>query len=505
MSAHPADMLRRGPGYFVLAGALYLIAILPIVMAEFPPLLDYPNHIARLDILLDYRTDPYFRTYYEIDTFLIPNIGFEIFGYPIGLLFGAETGGRILLCLLVAMFSGSVLLLNYAIFRQLLLFPLSIFLFVYNKAFLFGFMSYLAGLSLGIALIATWILTAGRGNSPLRIGGFILFALLVYFSHLHAFLSVCVFIGLYEITGFVQAMRDGKARPADLMIRAIPFLLPLAVFAASSTFENQGGAFAWGSLADKVRSGVSTVFRNYNLPLDLALAGAFTALYLFALASRRLVIDFRVAVVLAFSCVLFLLMPSVALSSSGADWRFALFILCIALGGARLSDENARFAQAVLIGLAAVFVVRMAVVQLYWAEGNAAHADVAALIDELPPGARVTPVHMTSRANPTTYHPMLVHASAMAVTRRSAYVSTIFAGKGVQVINVRKSADPDYAYAASLHIRMPGEVNAYLQSLDPGRFDYILLTHPEFLQGDDMAGFTLVAGNGHARLYRIDR
>jgi hypothetical protein len=498
------DLFRQRPAYFILAAALFLGSILPIILAEFPPLLDYPNHIARLDILLRSPHDEFYQTYYEFDTFLIPNIGFEILSYPIAMAFGADLGGRIVLCLLVLLFTSSVLLLNYAIYKEFLFFPLSIFIFVYNKAFLFGFMSYLTGLSFGIFLLAGWILTERYGNNPLRIGAFVVLALLVYFSHLHAFLSVCIFIGLYEITRFVQMASNGTGQLRDLVIRSIPFLIPLIVFVASSTLENQGAAFAWGSLQEKVRSGVSAVFRSYNLAFDLFLAASFTGLYLFSLYRRHLKIDFRISIILAFSCIVFLLMPSVALSSSGADWRFALFILCIAVGGARLADERSVFSKSFLAFLAAVFVIRMVLVQMYWAEGNAAHAGVAEVIDKLPAGARVTPVHMNSKDRPTTYHPMLVHAPAMAVTRRSAYVSTIFAGKGVQVINVRKEADADYVYAASLHIRMPGKVNAYLAGLDLTRFDYILVTHPDLLQDDDMAGFELLYANGYANLYRID-
>src|SRR5258706_15935416 len=80
----------------ILAAAL----LTPIWMVEFPPLLDFPNHLARLFVLA-HLNDPAFtlRNFYRADWGAYPYLGMDAVLALLGRLFPIETGGRIFLSL----------------------------------------------------------------------------------------------------------------------------------------------------------------------------------------------------------------------------------------------------------------------------------------------------------------------------------------------------------------------------------------------------------------------
>ncbi|MGC8528370.1 hypothetical protein, partial [Acidiphilium sp.] len=56
--ARLASFVNSAPGWWCALGALVLLLLAPLVLNGFPPVLDYPNHLARLFILARAGTAP---------------------------------------------------------------------------------------------------------------------------------------------------------------------------------------------------------------------------------------------------------------------------------------------------------------------------------------------------------------------------------------------------------------------------------------------------------------
>ncbi|MDE1995502.1 MAG: hypothetical protein KGI75_23580, partial [Rhizobiaceae bacterium] len=95
-------VVRQYPGFAILA---FLIAVAILVTAfPFPPLLDYPNHYARMWLLAGGIATPPFSSIYTVDwnqTFT--NVGMDLIAYWLGPLLGIPLLMRCLLFLAIAL------------------------------------------------------------------------------------------------------------------------------------------------------------------------------------------------------------------------------------------------------------------------------------------------------------------------------------------------------------------------------------------------------------------
>src|SRR5271165_5913614 len=84
-------------GYLVTAVALVGLLLVPILSVDIPPLLDYPNHLARLFVLAHGAADPFLSRVYAVYWAVIPDIAIDLIGPPLLAVFGLHTVGRMLL------------------------------------------------------------------------------------------------------------------------------------------------------------------------------------------------------------------------------------------------------------------------------------------------------------------------------------------------------------------------------------------------------------------------
>src|ERR1700739_669997 len=90
--------LFRFAGFFLLAAML----LAPIWIVAFPPLLDYPNHLARAFVLAHLNDSHFsFREFYRSDWGAYPYLGMDASLAILDRLFPIETAGRVFLSLCV--------------------------------------------------------------------------------------------------------------------------------------------------------------------------------------------------------------------------------------------------------------------------------------------------------------------------------------------------------------------------------------------------------------------
>src|SRR5579872_7188894 len=174
---------------FRLCAVLILAAMLlaPIWTVAFPPLLDYPNHLARAFVLAHLNDSHFsFREFYRSDWGAYPYLGMDASLAVLSRLFPIETVGRVYLSLCVLALPGAV----WFFLRQAQ--PgaegtsLWAMLIAYNVFFLEGFLNFDLSIAVGFFALALWLGWLARPATGRWIAALVAFTAL-YFTHLLGF------------------------------------------------------------------------------------------------------------------------------------------------------------------------------------------------------------------------------------------------------------------------------------------------------------------------------
>src|SRR6202051_1923961 len=149
-----ASAIFRFAGVLILAAML----LLPIWIVAFPPLLDYPNHLARAFVLAHLSDSRFsFRQFYRSDWGAYPYLGMDASLAVLGRLLPIETAGRIYLSLCVLALPGAV----WFFLRQAQTDAEAAFLWTlliaYNVFFLEGFLNFDLSLAVGFVALGLWL------------------------------------------------------------------------------------------------------------------------------------------------------------------------------------------------------------------------------------------------------------------------------------------------------------------------------------------------------------
>src|SRR5437762_5985549 len=183
---------------FFVVPLLLAVAAIPLFVTRFPPLADYPGHLAIAYILENYNRVPPFQATYIIDHRIYPNLAMDILVPSLATIFGIETSGLIFIFLIFVVTVCGALLINKALYGRVSIGALFVFCILYNGIFVGGFMNYLFGL--GIAMLAFGMYLLFQERSPVsRIIVSSLLSVVVFICHLYAFAIYGILVIFYEI------------------------------------------------------------------------------------------------------------------------------------------------------------------------------------------------------------------------------------------------------------------------------------------------------------------
>ncbi len=244
-------------------------AVAPLTLADVPPLLDYPNHLARLFVLAHIPADPVLARFYRPHWGIIPNLALDLtvppllWFLPIHLVGRAVIGVALLLPVLGAV------AYHRALTGRLSYWPLGSVLFVYNAALLRGFLNFILSVGLALLLAAVWIMWRDR-RPYLSIVIGVAGAVALFFCHLIGLLFFAVLIGGHEllILRTDPFSIDTFRRRIGAMI--VVFAVPAALYGVSDLGQMASDA-EFRSVAGKAHAALMPVM-NYLWPLDLVTA-----------------------------------------------------------------------------------------------------------------------------------------------------------------------------------------------------------------------------------------
>lgn len=108
---------RRGAWWAVLA-LLAAVLLAPLLIADVPPVLDYPNYLARFVLLAAGPDDPVLGRMFTPSWSIIPDLAIDVIGPPLLHVLPVHVAGRCLLGGILLLNLGGVLALHRALFGR---------------------------------------------------------------------------------------------------------------------------------------------------------------------------------------------------------------------------------------------------------------------------------------------------------------------------------------------------------------------------------------------------
>ncbi len=494
--------------------ALLVLLALPYTLVDVPPVLDYPNHLARFFVLA-HPSDPVLAQFYAPHWRLIPNLGFDLIGTAILKILPLHVGGRLLLAISEVAPVLGVLAYSRAAFGRLTPWPVMTGLAAWNAIFFLGFLNFLLSVGLGFAAAALWMVLRRRGAIAAMLFAMAASAVL-FLCHIFGVLLFALLIFAQEISRLWdlrrrQALRGEEAgRVVAMLLLA---LLPAAIlYGLSPLSSGPAGLGRWYGIY-KVWEAFAP-FMTYSKPLTLLTGLAVFCFLVMGWRDARFAPGTKIALTLL--ALLFVVTPDHIKGGTFMDLRLALLFGLLLFAGIDPRFAG-RFGRIALTAFVALLLVRSVSVGIVWFEHRQDLADLRAAMAPVSPGARVllargaAPESVPGRILPGVY-PLDNHLPALLLIERRAFWPLLFADPSQQPLMVRPPYDAiahplgEPADWAWLQAPVTPQILAQAPYLKAWRtmFDYVLLIDPPEPSGT-AAGLVPVRSNGYAALYRVSR
>lgn len=446
-----------GTGAVTTAAALTLvcIALIPVMLVEIPPLVDYPNHMARMYILADKGHSPWLRHYYEIHWNILPNLAMDLVVPPLIRVLSIETAGKVFIGMTFALLIGGTIALHVALHRRWSPWPLLACFFLYNSVFRWGFLNYLFGLGLAFLACALWILLRDRSAIPvLAVFSFVTTGL--FFAHLFAFGVFFLFAVSYEFGRTWLQYRHGATLARLSFWKPLPLaLLPLILLVLSPTFKSgpdQQPQWLRGVPPRPVMTFVTPAAKlealKGTLRTDHPWLDRVTAITLVIIVGvgvrlQRLRLHPSMLLPLAVMTLAALVMPSTIGNTGLVEIRMPVVLILLALAGSDWQYDRPGRLMLLPLGLCLLFIVRMASIAEQWRDTDHHYRQFIEALDQLPESARLFSAikldsfELSSPVAAVIPDPMpMASLSCWGIIRRSLFISSLFSAPGQQPVHL---------------------------------------------------------------------
>lgn len=483
-----SDRLQSVPGILLMVSLCLVVAgilIIPLWIVEYPPLLDYPNHLARAFVLA-HLNDPqfHFSGFYAADWGPYPYLTMDLVLVGLQRVFSVFTAGRILLSLCVLSIPiGAWFLIHKANRGNELLVCWSL-LASYNLFFLWGFLNFQISMALVLVVLGLWLRYLAR-PSLARWSLLLLAVTGLYFTHLLGFGLAGLLVTAYSVLT--------QRRIRQLLLAWLLFLPGAGLHLLFRVRTIESWHFEFRPLAEKWDR-LSVLMEGYSPRLDqitlVVLAGCCVAAWW---RNREFRWNHPWPALVAGLFGLYWVFPEGYGFGSDADIRLLplafLFLPLVAQVGRR-----GRWLALVVLAL---FLSRSVnITQTFIAEQRDL-ASLAHAFSQTPLDARVLPIVESKDDDPQ--HRPYAHFWAYGVIERGWFSPYLFTEKGVLPLEIKlDTTSPDGFWDLEYK-----EAPDWDDIADD--YDYVWAYHvPRFSQ--PLEGIAdLVYQNGDLQLYRVNR
>jgi hypothetical protein len=421
-------------------GLVLFTSLIPFSFVTYPPLNDYPFHIARSFILNSWNDVPALQNLYDIQSFILPNMGMDFSLLLLGKLLPIQSAGRVFLALVFGLILSGCLYLHKTIHGRLSIWPLASSFFLFNGILLFGFINYLFGIGLLLWAVALWIRAVPLAI-PLRVLVGTLLSTSLFFAHLVSVGLFAIVVAGYELQRSITTLRTEKAKAVtDLAAGASIFVVPALLFLMSPTSGEANSRIFYSDpyLWSKF-SALETLLSGYT---------SLNALQLFLLAVALVVViahgQLKVArslyLPLAMLVGTYFIMPRQALSASLIDYRVPIALAFFVIAVSDLEFKNKFWHRTAWGGMVGFLLLRSLMVSSTWIEDAEVIHEYTDAYEAMPSNSIL---FVSSGQSLADLIPRLGtetpanHLGSLAMIERGVFVPAIFAHPSQQPISVK--------------------------------------------------------------------
>ena len=316
---------HRGIRLAVLLISIVMLLI-PIWSVKFPPMLDYPNHLAR-SFVLTHMNDPAFtfNRFYRADWAAYPYLGMDASLAVLNRIFPVEIAGKVFLSVCILAIPAAAWFFLSEINPGDDATALWVLLIAGNVFFLQGFLNFDLSIAVGLFALGLWLRWLDQPNIARWIAVLIAFTA-SYFTHLLGF----------AISGLILAIYLALSRkPVRIWVWSGALAVPGCIFYLHSSRTLTAGQIIFHGWDEKIES-LRMILHGYWPALDWI---SLIALGIWFLAAWWRNPEFRWnwrwAAIAIFLFTLFWAIPWLWGESSDLDIRVFPFMFVAILGAAR--------------------------------------------------------------------------------------------------------------------------------------------------------------------------
>ncbi len=464
-------------GVLALWGFLYAVAFTagPILAHLNLPLVDLPNHIARLHIA-GIRPENALSQYYNYKTGLVPNSAVDLIWLGLGMPGDLVRFSNLIMASYAANLIASVMVLGRVVQGRWSLWSASAGLLVFSAPFYWGFQNFVWSLPFVLYGIALWLALGRRaGRARYRFALFVPYAAVLYLMHFFAFGFLAAAILGREVQVAIQGDAPPGQRVLHVLVQMIPFAIPmvwLLVALGSNPPSPAGSNTEFGTLSARLQVLLSLAIApnaddapalNVLGYLGLSLI-AFCGWHVFKRQGRRLVVAPEMKGILLALIVVSVLAPATLNGVAYVQIRAPILVCAVVIASTSWVGLTRQWVLLLVLAFGSLILARGVAFERFAAVYDADVKDMHAATRSLVAGDRVLPL----RAEGRRYDRRLYHVQGLMVAERDVFVPTLF--QGVHSITLKQ------AWASHAHPALAAP--SVLDAFDPARIS----TAPVFVQ-----------------------
>ncbi|MET3761613.1 hypothetical protein [Sphingomonas sp. UYEF23] len=493
-----------------------LIAIIPLLRPEIPPLVDLPGHMGRYRVQLSRDEYPWLSDWYNFNWQLIGNLGIDILIIPLAKLFGLELAVKLLVMTIPVLTVTGLLWIAREVHGRIP--PTAVFALplAYSYAFQFGFVNFAFSMALALNAFALWLRLARHQRFGLRAAIFVPLSCIIWVAHTFGWGVLGVLAYSAEMVRQHDARVDrGPLSWIKAWLRAgvgcVPLALPMVLMVVWRSGEHVGGQtgdwFNW-----RAKIGYMTMaLRDRWITFDLA--GMAILLLILFRGFRDPSVEYsrNLGLSALFLLAVFIVLPRIVFGSAYADMRLAPFMLAIAVIAVRPKKGLSIRGSATIaaLGLAFVLVRIAAGTASFWMFAQDYDRELKAL-DHLPVGAKLV-TFVGAQCGAPWKMTRLEHLPAIALERRAAYANDQWSMAGAQLLTVKYVRAQRFAHDPSeivTSVQCPREwwrpISKAMARFPRNAFDYVWLIRPPAYDAKFNQGLIPIWRDGSSVLFRVD-
>lgn len=429
-----------------------------------------------------------------------------------------------------------VTLLNRRLFGGFHWWQLLCVALAFNSVFLFGFLSF--SISLGLALVFAYADECLKHRGlPVLIALRAVFAALLLTAHPFGLLFYTALLAALAFGPTLAPLKQGKAFIAAtgrVLLAIAPVFLPLAIFLlfGPSLPGRQDVSFfesmRWEN-PSPIRSLMVLLayFRTYDARIDFLYVMLFFVIVRETARRGLLTVHWGLVLTAIVTGMIATVVPTVAFETGAIDMRLPCMMALAAAAGLR-PNVKGRLRSLMLPVIFLVVASRIAFIEYVWLQRSADVTAVERALTHVEPGSIILPARHQIEEQAVMGSPVgrlvggfmlsYIHYPAIASLERDAFMPYLFTATGKQPLSVRAPwTDISVPEGSPVPVQFLPEATDPALYIDnwpyverwQSRFDYLLVLNSDMAtpekQVPEMTNVHLVADEGFARLYRIDR